>query len=95
GERRERGRVGPAAPPPSPAPAGRHERHIFIFDYSKFSDENPGSLSLVCEFMPMNIYELMKGRRKPLPGKKKSGTTCIRWILLSLAHTVPSRIFIS
>ncbi|XP_016154424.1 PREDICTED: MAPK/MAK/MRK overlapping kinase [Ficedula albicollis] len=42
------------------------------------SDENPGSLSLVCEFMPMNIYELMKGRRKPLPGKKKSGTTCTR-----------------
>ncbi|KAM7023711.1 LOW QUALITY PROTEIN: MAPK/MAK/MRK overlapping kinase [Acridotheres tristis] len=28
------------------------------------SDENPGSLSLVCEFMSMNIYELMKDKNE-------------------------------
>ncbi|NXJ65858.1 MOK kinase, partial [Rostratula benghalensis] len=33
-------------------------------------DKNAGSLSLICELMDMNIYELIKGTRKPLPGKK-------------------------
>ncbi|KAM9190329.1 LOW QUALITY PROTEIN: MAPK/MAK/MRK overlapping kinase [Mergus octosetaceus] len=34
------------------------------------SDKKAGSLSLICELMDMNIYELIKGRRKPLPEKK-------------------------
>ncbi|XP_054057652.1 MAPK/MAK/MRK overlapping kinase isoform X5 [Rissa tridactyla] len=33
-------------------------------------DKKAGSLSLICELMDMNIYELIKGRRKPLPEKK-------------------------
>ncbi|NWW46699.1 MOK kinase, partial [Pedionomus torquatus] len=33
-------------------------------------DKNAGSLSLICELMDMNIYELIKGMRKPLSGKK-------------------------
>ncbi|NXP02310.1 MOK kinase, partial [Thinocorus orbignyianus] len=33
-------------------------------------DKNAGSLSLICELMDMNIYELIKGMKKPLPGKK-------------------------
>ncbi|XP_029885817.1 MAPK/MAK/MRK overlapping kinase isoform X4 [Aquila chrysaetos chrysaetos] len=32
-------------------------------------DKKAGSLSLICELMDMNIYELIKGRRKPLPEK--------------------------
>ncbi|KAM6394087.1 MAPK/MAK/MRK overlapping kinase isoform 1-T1 [Pluvialis apricaria] len=35
-----------------------------------FSDKKAGSLSLICELMDMNIYELIKGRRKPLSEKK-------------------------
>ncbi|XP_010213542.1 PREDICTED: MAPK/MAK/MRK overlapping kinase [Tinamus guttatus] len=34
------------------------------------SDKKAGSLSLICELMDMNIYELIRGRRKPLPEKK-------------------------
>ncbi|KAK4821743.1 hypothetical protein QYF61_000785, partial [Mycteria americana] len=34
------------------------------------SDKKAGSLSLICELMDKNIYELIKGRRKPLPEKK-------------------------
>ncbi|XP_015720936.2 MAPK/MAK/MRK overlapping kinase [Coturnix japonica] len=33
-------------------------------------DRKAGCLSLICELMDMNIYELIKGRRKPLPEKK-------------------------
>ncbi|NXT34795.1 MOK kinase, partial [Pelecanoides urinatrix] len=33
-------------------------------------DKKAGSLSLICELMDMNIYELIKGMRKPLPEKK-------------------------
>ncbi|NXJ05852.1 MOK kinase, partial [Odontophorus gujanensis] len=33
-------------------------------------DKKAGCLSLICELMDMNIYELIKGRRKPLPEKK-------------------------
>ncbi|KGL77647.1 MAPK/MAK/MRK overlapping kinase, partial [Tinamus guttatus] len=33
-------------------------------------DKKAGSLSLICELMDMNIYELIRGRRKPLPEKK-------------------------
>ncbi|NXC74860.1 MOK kinase, partial [Anhinga anhinga] len=33
-------------------------------------DKKNGSLSLICELMDMNIYELIKGMRKPLPEKK-------------------------
>ncbi|NXH65513.1 MOK kinase, partial [Hydrobates tethys] len=33
-------------------------------------DKKAGSLSLICELMDMNIYDLIKGRRKPLPEKK-------------------------
>ncbi|XP_064316866.1 MAPK/MAK/MRK overlapping kinase isoform X2 [Phalacrocorax carbo] len=33
-------------------------------------DKKAGSLSLICELMDMNIYELIKGRRKPLSEKK-------------------------
>ncbi|KFV00864.1 MAPK/MAK/MRK overlapping kinase, partial [Pterocles gutturalis] len=33
-------------------------------------DKKAGSLSLICELMDMNIYELIKGRKKPLPEKK-------------------------
>ncbi|KFR12561.1 MAPK/MAK/MRK overlapping kinase, partial [Opisthocomus hoazin] len=33
-------------------------------------DKKAGSLSLICELMDMSIYELIKGRRKPLPEKK-------------------------
>ncbi|KAM9291405.1 MAPK/MAK/MRK overlapping kinase isoform 4-T4 [Morus bassanus] len=33
-------------------------------------DKKAGSLSLICELMDMNIHELIKGRRKPLPEKK-------------------------
>ncbi|XP_071601666.1 MAPK/MAK/MRK overlapping kinase isoform X4 [Heliangelus exortis] len=33
-------------------------------------DRRNGSLSLICELMNMNIYELIKGRKKPLPEKK-------------------------
>ncbi|XP_044872615.1 MAPK/MAK/MRK overlapping kinase isoform X6 [Mauremys mutica] len=34
------------------------------------SDRKSGSLALICELMDMNIYELIRGRRKPLPEKK-------------------------
>ncbi|XP_052551813.1 MAPK/MAK/MRK overlapping kinase isoform X2 [Tympanuchus pallidicinctus] len=33
-------------------------------------DKKAGCLSLICELMDMNIYELIKGRRKPLSEKK-------------------------
>ncbi|KAM8921193.1 MAPK/MAK/MRK overlapping kinase [Pelodytes ibericus] len=33
-------------------------------------DRKSGSLALVCELMDMNIYELIKGRRQPLPENK-------------------------
>ncbi|NWU62106.1 MOK kinase, partial [Pterocles burchelli] len=33
-------------------------------------DKKAGSLSLICELMDMNIYELIKGMKKPLPEKK-------------------------
>ncbi|XP_025935364.1 MAPK/MAK/MRK overlapping kinase [Apteryx rowi] len=33
-------------------------------------DKKAGSLSLICELMDMNMYELIRGRRKPLPEKK-------------------------
>ncbi|NXA46225.1 MOK kinase, partial [Nothocercus julius] len=33
-------------------------------------DKKAGSLSLICELMDMNIYELIRGMRKPLPEKK-------------------------
>ncbi|XP_074852590.1 MAPK/MAK/MRK overlapping kinase isoform X3 [Carettochelys insculpta] len=33
-------------------------------------DRKSGSLALICELMDMNIYELIKGRRKPLSEKK-------------------------
>ncbi|NXV16100.1 MOK kinase, partial [Cepphus grylle] len=33
-------------------------------------DKKAGSLSLICELMDMNIYELIKGMRKPLSEKK-------------------------
>uniref|UniRef100_A0A8C6ZB70 mitogen-activated protein kinase n=1 Tax=Nothoprocta perdicaria TaxID=30464 RepID=A0A8C6ZB70_NOTPE len=33
-------------------------------------DKKAGSLSLICELMDMNIYELIRGRKKPLPEKK-------------------------
>ncbi|KAM4690534.1 MAPK/MAK/MRK overlapping kinase [Rhinophrynus dorsalis] len=33
-------------------------------------DRKSGSLSLICELLDMNIYELIKGRRHPLPEKK-------------------------
>ncbi|KAM7109347.1 LOW QUALITY PROTEIN: MAPK/MAK/MRK overlapping kinase [Ciconia maguari] len=33
-------------------------------------DKKAVSLSLICELMDKNIYELIKGRRKPLPEKK-------------------------
>uniref|UniRef100_A0A8C8VLF9 MOK protein kinase n=1 Tax=Pelusios castaneus TaxID=367368 RepID=A0A8C8VLF9_9SAUR len=33
-------------------------------------DRKSGCLTLICELMDMNIYELIKGRRKPLPEKK-------------------------
>ncbi|XP_043553295.1 MAPK/MAK/MRK overlapping kinase-like isoform X2 [Chiloscyllium plagiosum] len=36
-------------------------------------DKKSGSLALICELMDMNIYELIQGRRNPLPeGKIKS-----------------------
>ncbi|XP_038632493.1 MAPK/MAK/MRK overlapping kinase-like isoform X6 [Scyliorhinus canicula] len=36
-------------------------------------DKRSGSLALICELMDMNIYELIRGRRNPLPeGKIKS-----------------------
>uniref|UniRef100_A0A8C3I338 MOK protein kinase n=1 Tax=Chrysemys picta bellii TaxID=8478 RepID=A0A8C3I338_CHRPI len=34
------------------------------------SDRKSGCLALICELMDMNIYELIRGRRKPLPEKK-------------------------
>ncbi|XP_054304408.2 MAPK/MAK/MRK overlapping kinase isoform X5 [Pongo pygmaeus] len=34
------------------------------------SDRKSGSLALICEFMDMNIYELIRGRRYPLSEKK-------------------------
>ncbi|KAM5240046.1 MAPK/MAK/MRK overlapping kinase isoform 5-T5 [Hipposideros larvatus] len=33
-------------------------------------DRKSGSLALICELMDMNIYELIQGRRHPLPAKK-------------------------
>ncbi|XP_019374096.1 PREDICTED: MAPK/MAK/MRK overlapping kinase isoform X2 [Gavialis gangeticus] len=33
-------------------------------------DKKSGSLALICELMDMNIYELIKGRKKPLPEKR-------------------------
>ncbi|KAJ8341663.1 hypothetical protein SKAU_G00339540 [Synaphobranchus kaupii] len=33
-------------------------------------DEETGSLSLICELMEMNIYELIRGRQYPLPENK-------------------------
>ncbi|KAG9336405.1 hypothetical protein JZ751_002752 [Albula glossodonta] len=33
-------------------------------------DEETGSLSLICELMEMNIYELIRGRQYPLPDSK-------------------------
>ncbi|NWX82934.1 MOK kinase, partial [Nothoprocta pentlandii] len=33
-------------------------------------DKKAGSLSLICELMDMNIYELIRGMKKPLPEKK-------------------------
>uniref|UniRef100_A0A8C4P4G5 MOK protein kinase n=1 Tax=Dromaius novaehollandiae TaxID=8790 RepID=A0A8C4P4G5_DRONO len=33
-------------------------------------DKKAGCVSLICELMDMNIYELIRGRRKPLPEKK-------------------------
>nr|XP_042714134.1 MAPK/MAK/MRK overlapping kinase isoform X7 [Chrysemys picta bellii] len=33
-------------------------------------DRKSGCLALICELMDMNIYELIRGRRKPLPEKK-------------------------
>ncbi|XP_064185786.1 MAPK/MAK/MRK overlapping kinase-like isoform X3 [Anguilla rostrata] len=33
-------------------------------------DEETGSLSLICELMEMNIYELIRGRQYPLPESK-------------------------
>ncbi|NWX02947.1 MOK kinase, partial [Caloenas nicobarica] len=33
-------------------------------------DKKAGSLSLICELMDMNIYQLIKGRKKPLSEKK-------------------------
>ncbi|XP_063189094.1 MAPK/MAK/MRK overlapping kinase isoform X2 [Chroicocephalus ridibundus] len=48
-----------------------HEVVFLKFPYiCFFSDKKAGSLSLICELMDMNIYELIKGRRKPLPEKK-------------------------
>ncbi|KAM6359453.1 MAPK/MAK/MRK overlapping kinase isoform 8-T8 [Alca torda] len=48
-----------------------HEVVFLKFPYiCSFSDKKAGSLSLICELMDMNIYELIKGRRKPLPEKK-------------------------
>ncbi|XP_066550724.1 MAPK/MAK/MRK overlapping kinase isoform X2 [Amia ocellicauda] len=38
--------------------------HELIFD------KKTGSLSLICELMDMNIYELIRGRRHPLPESK-------------------------
>ncbi|XP_058844134.1 MAPK/MAK/MRK overlapping kinase-like isoform X4 [Acipenser ruthenus] len=34
------------------------------------SDRKTGSLSLICELMEMNVYELIRGRRDPLPENK-------------------------
>ncbi|XP_059953861.1 MAPK/MAK/MRK overlapping kinase isoform X2 [Mesoplodon densirostris] len=33
-------------------------------------DRKSGSLALICELMDMNVYELIRGRRHPLPEKK-------------------------
>ncbi|MGH0187160.1 UNVERIFIED_CONTAM: hypothetical protein FKN15_034044 [Acipenser sinensis] len=33
-------------------------------------DRKTGSLSLICELMEMNVYELIRGRRDPLPENK-------------------------
>ncbi|KAM6461351.1 MAPK/MAK/MRK overlapping kinase isoform 4-T7 [Liasis olivaceus] len=33
-------------------------------------DKKAGAVALICELMDMNIYELIKGRKKPLPEKK-------------------------
>uniref|UniRef100_A0A8D2J5C3 mitogen-activated protein kinase n=1 Tax=Varanus komodoensis TaxID=61221 RepID=A0A8D2J5C3_VARKO len=33
-------------------------------------DKKAGAVALICELMDMNIYELIKGRKKPLPEKR-------------------------
>ncbi|KAM6335821.1 LOW QUALITY PROTEIN: MAPK/MAK/MRK overlapping kinase [Podargus strigoides] len=53
---------------PHPSILTLHEVVFFLICF--FGDKKAGSLSLICELMDMNIYELIKGRRKPLPGKK-------------------------
>ncbi|XP_053553411.1 MAPK/MAK/MRK overlapping kinase isoform X2 [Bombina bombina] len=43
--------------------------HILTLQEVVF-DRKSGSLSLICELMDMNIYELIRGRRHPLPENK-------------------------
>ncbi|XP_054682110.1 LOW QUALITY PROTEIN: MAPK/MAK/MRK overlapping kinase [Grus americana] len=51
-----------------------------------FFDTKAGSLSLICELMDMNIYELIKGMRKPLPGGNKPNNYYIYQLCKSLDH---------
>ncbi|XP_021256917.1 MAPK/MAK/MRK overlapping kinase isoform X7 [Numida meleagris] len=54
-------------------------------------DKKAGCLSLICELMDMNIYELIKGRRKPLPEKKIK--TFMYQLCTSLDHMHRNGIF--
>ncbi|XP_025775196.1 MAPK/MAK/MRK overlapping kinase [Puma concolor] len=54
-------------------------------------DRKSGSLALICELMDMNIYELIRGRRHPLPEKR---ITCYMYQLCkSLDHMHRNGIF--
>ncbi|GCC25337.1 hypothetical protein chiPu_0003747 [Chiloscyllium punctatum] len=53
--------------------AARIPLPAFAMMFQTENDKKSGSLALICELMDMNIYELIQGRRNPLPeGKIKS-----------------------
>ncbi|XP_074147326.1 MAPK/MAK/MRK overlapping kinase isoform X4 [Sminthopsis crassicaudata] len=54
-------------------------------------DRKTGSLALICELMDMNIYELIRGRKHPLPEKKI--TNYMYQLCKSLDHMHKNGIF--
>ncbi|XP_013928618.1 PREDICTED: MAPK/MAK/MRK overlapping kinase isoform X3 [Thamnophis sirtalis] len=54
-------------------------------------DKKAGAVALICELMDMNIYELIKGRKNPLPEKKL--TNYMYQLCKSLDHIHRNGIF--
>ncbi|KAM6075503.1 LOW QUALITY PROTEIN: MAPK/MAK/MRK overlapping kinase [Chlamydotis macqueenii] len=71
----------------------RPSPHPNILTLHVVFDKTAVSLSLMCELMDMNIYELIKGRRKPLPEKKKDIKNDVYELCKSLAYRHRNGIF--